>query len=226
MRNNQPVAVKFADSLREGEKGQDSFTAADHLLGIVQRSVASRCDTRIVLPSQGEVVLFPKQNIYYTDVSNMAEFCCSPANHFESKPLEHTESSNTFGSGKNISDLLWQCAFHVSQGRLIEGCLKYDVVQFRHWPNLTRLPITINTARICALLTRHPTTVMLIHRVLGIDKKEVYQIYSAAYSAGIAHIVSRNQILNGVEDNVSDTPFEQVQERGIFRLLFAKIAGL
>jgi hypothetical protein len=130
------------------------------------------------------------------------------------------------GSGKNISDLLWQSAFHVSEGRLIEGCSKYDVVQLRHWPNLTRLPVTPNAARICALLTRHPTTIMLIHRVLGIDKEEVCQIYSSAYSAGIAHMVSRSPILNGFEDSADDTQLEQVQDRGIFRSLFAKISRL
>lgn len=215
-------------SIRTAEAvNTDTFIPADHLLGIVQHSVACRRDTRIVLQGKDEVVIFPERGIYYTNVLNMSEFCRAPVTQFESEKFDKATLPPAFGPGKSISDLLWQSAFHVSEGRLIEGCSKYDVVQFRHWPNLTRLPATPNATRICALLTRHPTTIMLIHRVLGLDKEEVCQIYSSAYCAGIAQVISRSPILNIIEDSTTDdTPLEQVANRGLFRSLFAKISGL
>lgn len=213
-------------SIRVAEAATDTFIPADHLLGIVQQSVASHRDTRIILRGEDEIVIFPERGIYYANVSDMVEFCRAPVAEFETKIFDNGTLRYTPGSEKNITDLLWQSAFHASQGRLIEGCSKYDVVQLRHWPNLTRLPVTPNAARICALLTRHPTTIMLVHRVLGIDKEEVCQIYSSAYSTGIAHMVSRSPILNGLEGSVEDAKLEQEQGRGIFRSLFAKISRL
>ena len=209
-------------SIRTAEAETDTFIPADHLLGIVQRRIASRCDTRIVLREKGEIVIFPERGIYYTNVPDMVEFCGAPAEMFEVSAIGETALPYASGTARSIRELLWQSSFHVSQGRLIEGCSKYDVVQFRHWPNLTRLPVTPNTARICALLTRHPTTIMLVHRMLGIDKTEVYQICSAAYSAGIADTLSRACF----EAGATDIQPEPVKEHGLFRSLFAKISRL
>lgn len=204
--------------------GDDTFAPTDHLLCIVQGVVKSRANTRIVLPGKGEVAIFPARGEYYADIQDMVEFCRTPATEFESILFGEAAPQYAFGSGRNIKDLLWQAAFHASQGRLAEGCSKYDVVQLRHWPNLTRLPATPNAARICALLTRYPTTIMLVHRMLGIGKEEVYQIYSAAHSAGITNMISHGLEITNLKAG-SPQP-ERTQDRGLFRSLFAKISGL
>lgn len=203
----------------------DAFIPADHLLGIVKRVISSMENTCITLPGKGEMVLFPERREYYCNIQDMPQFCGAPADQFISTVISDAASSDSSIPRKNINDLLWQSAFHVSQGRLLEGCSKYDVVQLRYWPNLTRLPVTPNAARICALLTRHPTTIMLVHRVLGIDKEEVYQIYSAAKSAGITHTISRTPDSTPLEIATEPQP-EATQNRGLFRALFAKISGL
>jgi hypothetical protein len=207
------------------DAGTTTFAPADHLLGIVQRIVASRDNTRIVLPGKGEIAILPGLGEYYASVQNMAEFCTAPPTQFQVSALGEAALPSTAGK-RNIQELLWNAAFQASQGRLAEGCSKYDVVQFRHWPNLTRLPVTPNAARICALLTRHPTTIMLLHRMLCIDKEEVYQIYSAAYCAGIANTISRTPESANPETQVAEGQPAPAQERGIFRSLFAKISGL
>ncbi|MBI3479913.1 MAG: hypothetical protein HY016_06100 [Nitrosomonadales bacterium] len=211
---------------RDIEHATDSaetvFSAADYFLGIAQRIASSRDNTRVVLPGKGEVSLFPARKEYSANISNMAEFCLAPATQFEVVALGDTAQPP--GSGKHIGELLWHAGFHASQGRLLEGTSRYDVVQFRRWPNLTRLPMTQNTARICALLTRHPTTIMLVHRQLGISKEEVYHIYSAAHSAGIASPVSRNP--QAPDETAQTGSPEPAQERSLLRSLFAKISGL
>lgn len=203
-----------------------TFTPSAHLLGIVQRSIATHTNTCIVLPGNGEITILPERGEYHVIAADLAEFCRAPATRLAEVACDETALPYPSGYGKNINELLWQAAFHASQGRLIEGCSKYDVVQFRHWPNLTRLPVTPNAARICALLTRHPTTVMLIHRMLGIDKEEVYQIYSAAYSAGIVNTVSLNPEAESFDTETAESQPEPAQERGLFRALFDKISGL
>lgn len=212
-------------SNRTADAGTTAFAPADHLLGIVQRVVASRDDTRIVLPGKGEIAILPERREFYANVSNMAEFCTAPSAQFQVTALGEAALPST-SARRNIQELLWNAAFHASQGRLVEGRSKYDVVQFRHWPNLTRLPVTPNAARICALLTRHPTTIMLIHRMLCIDKEEAYQIYSAAYCAGMANSISRMPESADLEVPAAEAQPEPSQHRGIFRSLFAKISGL
>lgn len=204
-----------------------TFAPANHLLGIVQGIVAAGSDAHIVLPGNGEIAVFPGCNEYRCNVQQMAEFCRAPAAHFEVSMIgEAAAIADRLGPAKSIKELLWCAAFHASQGLLAEGCSKYDVVQFRHWPNLTRLPATPNAARICALLTRHPTTIMLVHHILGIERHEVYQIYSAACSAGLVQRVCSNPQSGAPDAFVSEVQAEPAPERGLFRSLFAKISGL
>ncbi len=204
-----------------------SFNAADYLLGHLQHSIATQQNSRIALPGKGEIAVFPRRGVYYARIEDMAEFCQAPAPAFAVSPIAN-ESAATFGLGpqQNLTELLWEAAFHASQGRLVNGCSKYDVVQFRHWPNLSRLPATKNAMRICALLTRHATTIMLVHRKLGIEHSEIYQIYSAAHCAGLTLMVSRNPEATGVEAPAANDNAEPEQPRGIVRALFSKIAGL
>jgi hypothetical protein len=199
----------------------EAFLPAEHLLGIVQRIIASGGNARIVLQGRGEIAVFSARGEYRADVRDMAEFCVAPAACFEVGAISEAVIASYPGQARHVRELLWSAAFHASQGRLVEGCSRYDVIQFRLWPNLTRLPATQNAARICALLTRHPTTVMLVHHILSIERKEVYQIYSAAHSAGLVEKVSKNPHSPGEEMQA-----QPVQARGLFRSLFAKIAGL
>ena len=203
-----------------------TFKPGDYLLGIVQRAVALGQNTSIALPGKGELVICPTLGVYYTKTHDLIEFIRTPAILFKIEKCDEKVLRDGLGSINNLKALLWQAAFHASQGRLIEGCSKYDVVKFRHWPNLTRLPITPNTARICALLTRNPTTIMLVHRVLGIDREEVYQIYSAASSAGISHKIGKIPESANAEADHPERQQQPTNERSLIRSLFAKISRL
>ena len=216
--NSQPVHQDIA--------AEGSFSARDYFLGIAQNIVSSQKNAHVALPNKGEVYLFPSRNEYHANVADMAEFCLAPASQFKVTVLDGAPNVLDQGASLNISDLMWQAAFHASQGAMIEGSSKFDVVQFRRWPNLTRLPKTPNTMRICALLTRYPMTFMLVHRKLGIEKKELYQTFSAAYCAGIVNVISHSpqEAANEtVADIVLDLP---EQKRNLLQSLFAKITGL
>lgn len=208
------------------------FSATDYFLGIARRAVAFNENTHVVLPGKGEVSLFPSRKEFSATIPDMKEFFLAPAAEFKTTPLG-ASASPASGAARNIGELLWQAAFHASGGRMIDDTTKYDVVQFLSWPNLTRLPNTPNTARICALLTRHPTTIMLVHRKLGIAKEEVYRIYSAAYSAGIASIrnLESTTHLRAVDSLTAEADLvaeaaAPTEKQGMFYSLFSKISGL
>ena len=213
-------------STHQENSADGSFSAREYFLGIAREIMASRENAHIALPGKGEVYLFPRSEEYHANIPDMEDFCLTPASRFKVTVLGDARGEVAPGAGRHVSDLLWQAAFHASGGGLIEGCSKYDVVQFLRWPNLTRLPKTPNTMRICALLTRYPMTIMLVHRKLGIDKKELYQTYSAAYCAGLTNIVGRAG-QDAAHDKVAETVAEEpAQQHNLFHSLFAKIKGL
>ena len=202
------------------EAADAAFAPADYFLGLAQRAIASGNETRIALTGMGEVMLYPARKMYSADLSDPEGYFQAPAGQFRVSSLG---ASAEPAHPRPIDELLWMAAFHASKGRMIEGTSMFDVVQFHHWPNLPKLPHTANTARICALLTRHPTTIMLAHRLLGIKREEVYRVYSAAYAAGIANIIHQNPEATSASE---PEPEDRSESRGLFRSLFAKISGL
>lgn len=216
------------------EYSPEYFSPGGYFLGLAKRLAASNSNARIALPGKGEVSIFPEQRKYYSNVPDMAEFCQAPASAFEVSSLRKDEDAHQqkMGHEKNINELFWHAAFHASQGRLIESSSNgetvhiYDVIRFHHWPNLTRLPKTQNTMRICALLTRNPSTIMLVHRKLGIEPKEVYQVYSAACSSGLVNVISNHLGQTDTQADIENVQTEMQQGHGLLRSLFAKISRL
>lgn len=222
-------------SLSNNEAGL-YFSPEDYFLGIVSHIAKSRGSARISLPGNGEIAMFSDRGEFHAKVQDMAEFCQAPASDFEVVALkDHRDGQrfSQFPSGKT-RELLWTAAFHASQGRLDRyrsdnGLAHvYDVVSFTHWPNLTRLPVTSNTMRICALLARHPTSIGLVPRKLHIKPEEVYQVYSAANSYGIVNCLNPHTGQSDPQnDNMLDEQADLVQkQRNLLQLLFDKISGL
>ena len=196
------------------------------LIALVQRILNSGHNTRITVADLGNVTILPQLGAYHSTVQDMPAFCTSPRTKFEIHLLADTDTPAISEPGKDIRDLLWQVAFYAHQDSLIESCSENDVIQFKHWPNLTRLPVTPNTARICALLTRHPTSITLVRRVLGIDRNEVNQVISAAFSTGIVNTISRGPSLVNSEPLIAEAKPEPTQKSGLWNSLFAKISSL
>lgn len=213
-------------SSKTADAGTAVIESASHLLHIVQRVLDAQHNTQITLPGLGNITILPQSRAYHADVKDMGEFSIAPAENFVVSILGSADLSSISQPGKDVSDLLWQLAFYIYEDSLIESCSENDVIQFSRWPNLTRLPTTPNTARICALLTRHPTSVTLVRRVLGIDKKEVNRIISAACSAGIVNTISRGPSLVNFEPAAPEVKPEQIQKTGLWNSLFTKISSL
>lgn len=215
-------------------KTADADTAvsesASHLLHIVQRILEAQDNTQISLPGLGNITILPQSREYHADIKDIYEFSIAPVENFVINTLGSADLPSSSQPGKDIRDLLWQLAFYIYEDNLIESCSENDVIQFNRWPNLTRLPTTPNTARICALLTRHPTSVTLVRRVLGIDKKEVSRIISAAFSAGIVNTISHGPSLTSIAANSEpaalEVKTEQTHKSGLWNSLFAKISSL
>ncbi len=228
-------AVHNATAPRSGIGIEPSyFSPAQYLLGVARHVMEVGQNALITLPDIGYVAIFPGERRFVAQVQDMAAFCSSPASAFVTSHLAREESARLADMRPtgNIKDLLWQAAFYASGGRLVESNAHgepvhiYDVIRFHHWPNLTRLPMTPNTMRICALLTRQPSSIALIPKKLGITPEEVYQVYSAACASGILHVQSSG--LGKVDDlvNLGDEDKHAHHRDGLLHSLLAKISGL
>jgi len=198
------------------------FSPANYLIGIVLHAIESHKNVQISLPSQGEIFVWAHEEVYAANIKT-EEFWRAPADQFQVTAIEENAGGLECNSMRPLHELLWSATFHASQGKLIDGCHKFDVVQFKRWPNLTRLPCTPNATRICAALVAHPITIMILRAMLKIDTAEICQIYSAAYIAGVANVLNRKKSETGAATNdESDSVPESSKierKRGIMDIL-------
>jgi hypothetical protein len=195
-----------------------------YLLGILRRAVAAEQDVAVSLLDAGEIRVLTTRGDYFSDLSTdrMKQFCCQPAESYAVRKLSEREIAETLQagrSGRNIDELMWQAALCASQGRLLKGCRRDDVVLLKHWPNLTRLMTTPNAVRIAALLTRYPTSVSLAYRLLKIPVDELNEFYSAAHAAGWAVAVNRKPEIT------DESELKPHRHRGLLSLILSRIAG-
>jgi hypothetical protein len=144
--------------------------------------------TEVILPS-GEIILVdgPNRSFLASQQALQEAASLDVKKRFKTRPAQPPRSAAT----RPIEELFWAVAFHQSGGNLLRHCQRQDVVLFRRWPNLTRVPQTANTSRICALLTRRATSIVLASKILKISEEEIFRVYSAAYYSGISHTVNR-----------------------------------
>jgi hypothetical protein len=205
------------------------FRSEDYLAGILQRLATQRKDALVRLPGQWDVVVFGSKGLYTAGARAADAFFRLPSTAYRVLPIDEDTRQSAERVARPLGELLWRAAFHASAGRLMEGCSHLDVASLARWPNLTRVPITPNTMRICALLARRPTTLSLASRLLKVDAAEMNQFYSAATCAGSVEVVTRKGAAADREPTPAEPEAQPVaqppQRRRLLSLLFAKLVG-
>ena len=198
----------------------EHFQPDDFVITPIRRAIHNRQDVLLALDGAGAVLVRGAHGECLAEPGlDPVRFCSAAIGQIRVTLLEPTEADRLMRGqrGCNVDELLWMAGFHASGGRLMAGCNTYDVVEFLHWPNLSRLPHTPNTMRIVAMLTRHATSIALAHRLLKVEAAELYQVYSAARCAGVA------QVINGAAPEPALKPH---RNQTLLSQLMAKIAGL
>jgi hypothetical protein len=167
-----------------------AFRASDFALGVIERIVQERRDACLDGGEHGQAWIRPDARSYCIEMRDPSAFFAIAAPAIRVSQRLPSPSA----AWRPLEDLLWIAAFHASRGRLLERCSPFDVVQFTHWPNFTRLPHNSSAMRLTALLVRAPITISLAHRLLHVPAEHAYQIYSAGSAAGIARVVSATPI--------------------------------
>lgn len=196
----------------------ETFSPDLYVINIIKRAISNAQNIRIDGKDLGNIIVLGKDGEYYPQLDDMEAFCRAPASIFKvtvlSEPGFDREEKKF---GRNIDELMWHAAFHASQGRLMEGCCRDDVVELQYWPNLTRVPVSPNSLRIAALLSRYPTSIALAYRFLRVEPTEIYQFYSAARCAGLARALNRTP---------SEPLLKPHRNQALLGLLMEKIARM
>jgi len=192
------------------------FNPEEYLVNILARAVANKQDVSVTLPSGESLAIFPSRGDYFSYVNDMRAFCISNINEFNVKVLTLSDGDDFRRGeeyGRNFDELLWQATYFASQGRLIEGCNREDVIEITYWPNLTRLPGPPSAIAIAALLTRYPTSITLASRILNVPIEDVFEFYSAAFSAGCVAIQNRETRVPELKPHRDNTMLGQLLSR-------------
>lgn len=185
------AVTKFEDDVRTA--GVDYFNPDDYLLTTLRRATSNQQDVLLEVEGKGTLLMLSTRGEYFPSMTDMASFLTSSPDQCKLTILpkgdERIPSEDIIG--RNIDELMWKAAFYASEGRMMRGCYRDDVVELEYWPNLSRLPHTPQSMRIAALLSRHPTSIYFAMRLLKVSPAEMYQFYSAARAAGLARPINR-----------------------------------
>lgn len=200
------------------DSGDDVFLPDDFVINTIKRAIKNSQNIKIDAGDLGELIVLSSQGEYFCDPDNLQKLCVANAKQFKVSVIEDSfRSEGTNYIGRNIDELMWAAGFYASNGRLMDGCYRDDVVEVMFWPNFTRIPSTPNAMRLAALLSSYPTSIALAHRFLRIEKEEAYQFYSAARCAGLARPVNRTP---------EEPPLKPHRNQALLGLLLNKIAGI
>lgn len=207
-----------AHNYKNLESSESSFSSDDYLINTVKRAIKNSQNIQINGGILGELIVLSSEGEYFCDSDKLEGLCVANASKFKVTILEKDfRNHDTNHVGRNIDELMWMAGFYASDGRLMEGCYRDDVVEVMFWPNFTRLPSTPNSMRLASLLSTHPTSITLAHRFLHIEKKEAYQFYTAARCAGLARSINRAP---------EEPPLKPHRNQALLGLLLNKIARI
>jgi hypothetical protein len=202
--SNMTSELKWDRSTMECRR--NSFTVDDYVIGILLKLSPEQTYVRISHPEKGELLVSPKSGECISRISDATAFYQAPHSSFTVTEMNHA-----------------------AQGRLIDGLRKFDVVQFTRWPNVTRVSLTPNVMRICALLTRFPSGIYLGQVILGVEEAEMYSVCSAAKVIGIVNMLNRSVKFDEAEVKLAEARVQKADEiksRQFLSRLFAKLSGL
>ena len=206
---------------------RSSFFPEDYVIGILMGLSPEQEFVKISHTEYGELLVSPKHGRYISKITDAATFFQAQKSSFTVTEMQ--EKFPPVIEVRRLEDLLWEAVLHASQGRLIDGLRKFDVVQFTRWPNLTRVSLTPNALRICALLSRCPSGIYLSQVILNVDEAEMNTVCNAAQVVGILKLLNRKFESDPEELAIAESKKQILNtsnEGRFFTRLFAKLSTL
>jgi hypothetical protein len=214
------------------------FDPAQHLLGVLLDALAeaARQNAVAVVTFYGDrVILADNRGVIRTNLSS------SQARGFALSAFDNGARATTAtisldrpqvrfvssGDAARYADstyvvrqetFMWTLGALTSRGRLPADTRPDERVYLRRWPNLTRIAHSANEMRIIAYWVCQATSLAEIVDALGVSEREVFNVYTAAYAAGIAGKARRE--VDGIWEA---PPVVAPRERGLLASILGRL---
>lgn len=169
-----------------------------------------------------------------TDVSDsqIRTMAIAPLDDSLSSPvsIEHCDkSSNEY---KQISGMegirkipfeifMWNLGFMTCRGRIPLEASVSERQYLKRWPNITRIKLGENALRIISYWVKQPCSLVDIQKALDVSLQDVFTVYTAAFSAGLASNAKRHA------DYVFEVPeVEDNKRRGLFNRIVKRLINI
>lgn len=232
-RRNEVASPKASDKL--------SFNLNDYLLGAILTATAEaeKKDMVGVISFYGDriIIVDGKSKSIQTNLSSSQAraFALSAVGSDDQEGLSSTvglkrpvfdylargEAEKKF-AGKTYTVpreiFMWKLGALTSRGRLPADTTPDERVYLRRWPNMTRFAYSDNAMRVIAYWFRQACSMREIADALDIPEQEVFNVYVAAYSAGLAGKARREA------DGIWEAPeVAEHKERGLFSSILKRL---
>lgn len=147
-------------------------------------------------------------------LSSAAEVRCLDAKQLNAERGRMPASCRTL----SLEVFLWDMGLQTCKGRIPVEVSITQRHYLRRWPNVTRMKLTDNALKIIAYWVRQPCSLDELHQKLDVPYQDIFSVYTAAWSAGLAAEAQRqaDKILEAEEVNASE-------KRGLFNSLISRL---
>lgn len=119
---------------------------------------------------------------------------------------------------QSLEVFLWNIGLQTCKGRIPIEISITERQYLRRWPNVTRMNLTENALKIIAFWVQQPCSLDELHEKLDLPYQDIFSVFTAAWSAGLAGEAQRqaDKILQADDVHASE-------KRGLFNSLMSRL---
>lgn len=237
----EPAAAPVAQAMKaESPQRIEHFDPNEGLLGAVRQAGRQESDVAVLHGGKPVLLVFPsiQKVLLAADSAALKALCEQKFVDLSVRPVAEEHLKNK--AKLSVQSCLWQLAIWTGNGRLPKGIDAHTVFKVKSWPNLTRLAPLAESMRLSAFLTKTSGSLVMLHRLMSIDNKDLADYLTATYVTGYlmldadyAAAHAHGTVAGTARTAVSATggqqgeakPTEEPKQRGLLQRLMNKIIG-
>lgn len=142
--------------------------------------------------------------------------------YLDSSNEEYINHANKNGMRKiSLEVFMWNLGSMTCRGRIPIDASVSERQYLMRWPNITRIKLGENALRIISYWVNQPCSLYDIQQALDVPLQDVFMVYTAAFSAGLASNAKRNS------DHIFEVPDVQDNiRRGLFSRIVTRLKNI
>lgn len=170
-----------------------------HLPTWFRTSVLNSSSVRVEFAGQHFVEIYPEQQRYISDLRDVDLCSLWSAVPVQVMSLPHSELPPR--EGHSLKQLHWAVTLSYVQSEQRSRNFKFQIAKLVSWPSLTDVPSDVLPVmvRICALLSRRPTTTSLVPMILDVPQDLAFALIEVNCLYGHIEMEGGEQVAGAAE---------------------------